>query len=1090
MSYKFHDYVNVNDMILVLNKNEFDFSTNGYKKRNSLVQFDTNQEYTVKLIEKEFREYELTFTTFEHKINFTSFNLNSLVNYYYKDNIVILNQKCKLDNIFIREIDSERSYYYRLFCDYDNSEQKSYCEANYDFTNTKYNTFQFFIGNPRNDNLLSNYFLLKENKKIFNAIKDSTFSLGYKNSIVTITSENFPMDHINFTEIDKENYIFSKDFIKIHEDLIQFNLEESNITKNYLTKLERIDHPYDRIGITIKNYTTNMEIIERECGEYLISYIDACIPCDIFAQISDINKDKIWYQDGVCVSSCNFSAGYSISSHSKHYCYKCDLRTKINDYEYVCGCLEGTVKSFDDDCCYLPESDEIKDLLNKKKNAQCYREDGKTHNYCNNDNTQSCDTYSVSGYLFPKCICKEGFTGKYCEFSDTSINLPNKMDIILSNSKEEIDDGNITIISNIRGVIFFLELDGKEYMTNLLSYIDRYIYGCIKNIENIINGKKNKTSPQIYDVLELAIYFLKYRITYSNSARNLQEDKDNLDYILKYVHYANFYGNKNISQKYNIQSDGLDLTTFITYKKNSINSDDFRHEMGNTEIFKIMEYIDINTNTDEDLIFVTLINGTLFEQNDKDNIFGIKAYFSTNNSIEEDDLSKLNNLTYYVSSKDIHFNFHLAQYYQNKKINIYDKKDQAFVEPCYLSKEFDFDLTQKYRKKNVFQKLYYGSEVCNYNTFLSNINTLQFNCNQFDEIKKIENLYYGILYFNIQKDEIGNANKVYNLPTKCTKKIENLGGNFAFWLFLIICALEILYIIGINILTLGSLKRISFRKGLVHDELYYHIQRIEKDEEENSNDAQLSKNGEKKNVTLKTSRFSITDNNINVEIDKYNKNLVECILLNFKELHPVATLFRVSIISPLILHSWFFVFNSLALFGFNALIYYEGLIEKRIYDKKRNNFDYPMRKEFHKIILSILCQIVLTLLIKLLIMVKLEQRQNLKISLTKCTLKGREEINNDIVSRVEQFQDEMLVRRLIGAFIILVLLIFFFYYSVAFCGIYIKTQINWFYSGIWSLFWNWVVFSPIYIVIISYIENKKYNSFDPLVYNLKRLFFF
>ena len=373
---------------------------------------------------------------------------------------------------------------------------------------------------------------------------------------------------------------------------------------------------------------------------------------------------------------------------------------------------------------------------------------------------------------------------------------------------------------------------------------------------------------------------------------------------------------------------------------------------------------------------------------------------------------------------------------------------------------------------------------------MANINTLQFNCIQFDEIKKIENLYYGILYFNIQKDEIGNANKVYNLPTKCTKKIENLGGNFAFWLFLIICALEILYIIGINILTLGSLKRISFRKGLVHDELYYHIQRIEKDEEENSNDAQLSKNGEKKNVTLKTSRFSITDNNINVEIDKYNKNLVECILLNFKELHPVATLFRVSIISPLILHSWFFVFNSLALFGFNALIYYEGLIEKRIYDKKRNNFDYPMRKEFHKIILSILCQIVLTLLIKLLIMVKLEQRQNLKISLTKCTLKGREEINNDIVSRVEQFQDEMLVRRLIGAFIILVLLIFFFYYSVAFCGIYIKTQINWFYSGIWSLFWNWVVFSPIYIVIISYIENKKYNSFDPLVYNLKRLFFF
>ena len=192
-------------------------------------------------------------------------------------------------------------------------------------------------------------------------------------------------------------------------------------------------------------------------------------------------------------------------------------------------------------------------------------------------------------------------------------------------------------------------------------------------------------------------------------------------------------------------------------------------------------------------------------------------------------------------------------------------------------------------------------------------------------------------------------------------------------------------IIGINILTLGSLKHVSFIKGLENDELFIYIKESKnknnKDDEENSNDAQLSKNGEKNNITLKTSRYSITENNNNIGKDANDKKLPDYILMNFKELHPLANLFRVSIISPLILNSWLFVFNSLALFGFNALLYYEGLIEKRIYDKKRNNFDYPMRKEFHKIILSILCQIVLTLLIKLLIMVKLEQRQNLKISL-------------------------------------------------------------------------------------------------------------
>ena len=40
---------------------------------------------------------------------------------------------------------------------------------------------------------------------------------------------------------------------------------------------------------------------------------------------------------------------------------------------------------------------------------------------------------------------------------------------------------------------------------------------------------------------------------------------------------------------------------------------------------------------------------------------------------------------------------------------------------------------------------------------------------------------------------------------------------------------------------------------------------------------------------------------------------IEMIISNFKELHPIATLWRVSIISPLIIHSWFFVFNSLIL---------------------------------------------------------------------------------------------------------------------------------------------------------------------------------
>ena len=102
------------------------------------------------------------------------------------------------------------------------------------------------------------------------------------------------------------------------------------------------------------------------------------------------------------------------------------------------------------------------------------------------------------------------------------------MEIILS--YKEINDENIIIISNIRGIIFFLEKYGIEYIQYILSYAEKYIEKSINNLKKIIN-KSKKATPQIYDVLELSLYFLKYKIIYSESPRNLQEDKDNLNYI-------------------------------------------------------------------------------------------------------------------------------------------------------------------------------------------------------------------------------------------------------------------------------------------------------------------------------------------------------------------------------------------------------------------------------------------------------------------------------------------------------------------------------------------------------------------------------
>lgn len=95
---------------------------------------------------------------------------------------------------------------------------------------------------------------------------------------------------------------------------------------------------------------------------------------------------------------------------------------------------------------------------------------------------------------------------------------------------------------------------------------------------------------------------------------------------------------------------------------------------------------------------------------------------------------------------------------------------------------------------------------------------------------------------------------------KWPKKIDSLDGNIAFWLFLIICVIAILYIIGINILTLGSLRKVSIRKGLVNDEIYYKFPRVSNGSENdsNSNDETLKK--EKRinlNLNLKIVKFQV-----------------------------------------------------------------------------------------------------------------------------------------------------------------------------------------------------------------------------------------
>ena len=1073
----------------------------GYKIMGSLNYIGCNSEngYDFNIIENIDDNYESNyiFTKLNTKKFCTDLNYN---NFVYKDNIVLKDQMCFLNNIYLGE-----ESMLKLNCEYDDNDDNNntiietiyYCNINQYIFNRANIIFNTYIK-------YGNIFL-KSNKtiNIFNPIYTSDFDIHFKEPSLSIISSNFDLRNISEIYIDGEKY--ETDFIyQINNNLtFIYYLPLNNTEKHNVTKLIRAEHSDDR-NTTIKHIDLNLEIKEIECPEFLVPYHTQCYQCSLLSLLNLIDSNKKYYENGQCVASCNYLNGYGIYDSKNFYCKKCEERTVTIDMNtgnkiYICSCLEGTVKSFEDSICYLPEDDEIIKLRNIQSSTQCYKADGVSHNYCKLNNTNKCVINSVNGNFFPNCICENNYIGKYCEFHKDNINITKNMDEILS-SNNELNEANITMISKIRGITYFLESDTNAYIKQLNEKdIDTYINSTMTLIDEIKMGRK--TLPQIFDIIELALAFLRYRINNSNNLRNLQtiNDKENMINILDNLHYLNVMGNINKTHEFKIQTDKLNLTTFIVYKKNDLIDDYFKEEMTNMDFFKIKEYIDINI-TEDDLIFITLMNSSLYQlekQNSNNNNIGVKAFFSSSRDLTGiNDIINKTNFSLYISSSLIHFNLDLAEYYFNKDIKIYDKNDKVFVDPCFLSENFDFDLTQKYIKKNIFQKINYGNDYCKYVNFDYKYKRLELLCDNFSLIDNYANkLFYGVIEININKVSIKDENKVYNLPTKCSNRIKGLGNNIAFWFYLFICFLEIIYCIGISILTFGSLKNVSLKKGLVQDDFYKIIPFKENSSNNNdfiSNSIDICKN--KANEENKNDLFKYNEKldiaSVSTLMVNYNKSFLFCLKQNFKELHPILTLCRVSILSPLILSSIIFVFNTLILFGFNALLYYEALIEKRIYDKKRNNFGYPMKKEFHKIILSILCQICLCIFVKLILIVTERQKNYFKNNLKNCAINNDKYLNNDIILKIQQFQNDMFYRRIISTCIMTVIVIFFFYYSVAFCAVYIKTQRNWFFSGIWTLFWNWVIFAPIYITIISFIEYQRNDENDSLVYYMKRLFFF
>ena len=570
----------------------------------------------------------------------------------------------------------------------------------------------------------------------------------------------------------------------------------------------------------------------------------------------------------------------------------------------------------------------------------------------------------------------------------------------------------------------------------------------------------------VIEYVGLSFLYLTY---YNNQIRLLENDKDKNDTSLPPQQYINtlanetydkyvrlmLYLNRSISDIENNYEDvyilvPVSLNTYIYIWTNNIYSLQKYKELS---ISSKVPYLDMKPHTIVQYSgFNEIYMEVAFHQNISNTIENytnpskIARFKRTNinekeNSYDQEDIEDDYTILFDLSENE-DFNKELYEYYGNKGIDIYNPNDKAFKDSCFISKNFDYDLTQKFRKNNLFQhKTFVGlNDECKYGGY-----------NQ--ETGYVSMIYTSLDITGYQSKEfdLGNKNKEDNLVIKCAKEAKNLQDNLIVLIYLIVFVILVSFDILVFIFCVK--KRINADNALKNDdfEICQHVN-VESNEGVDPNQIKLS-----------------------------TKGLWEIITKNFMTLHPLLRIFSPSIIQPQLFNVTILFFNLFLFFGLNAFYYNifdESMIEKRIFDKHRNNMIYPIRNEFLKIVYSILTSIILTLIIRIINFTKYEKKKQIQEDL-------RTKSKDDVI---EYYSNKMFKRRLFAGMIMLIISIFLTFYVCVFCLIYVNTQKVWLYSGIWTILINWIIFSNIYIILISVIENL--IGSDKISYLMKQLFIF
>ena len=792
-----------------------------------------------------------------------------------------------------------------------------------------------------------------------------------------------------------------------------------------------------------------------DCGNYYLFKEQK--QCYLSCDPSNFNVNKsIFEENKSCVYSCNSNNGYGRENKQSNKCYQCSSK---NQYLSDGICITNTSIKWE-------VNDESK-KIDLCENITC--------------GNQSETDSSLIGTCFVKeneaqCLCPPSLKGEKC--STNKINdilsdygLDNLTDnngtlkagdgeddlIIKSNKNDDDDDEPIINVKSekaMKNVKEISELVKQPVVVQQMKPV------AVKSLFHTVGTTITKMMDGIIDMNSNIIFLFDLATNLVRSTLKIRRIKrlrflmgidrflDEDDYDLDIEEFLNMVNNageiyKKITLE-EIKNDIFNESSFVIntnevrgihYYKWTNNKESFMkfNNILNKELNNDIHF-DLSSSIpkDENIVFIKIIlpddvYDLLIETNNNTKKSNIIVFnYENGNNI---DLSQYENISVYFPININEINYEKYKSYISKNIDIYKPNENVVQKTCYITEDFDSDLTQKFRRMEIYENKTFISKDCVYDSI--NIDTLKVKmvCKFNVEFNYSYSISEQFLDFDIQK--------VNNLPLKCGidfSFINKFWENFGFCIY-------------------GCLLLITIISCLIY--------------------SFLSK--KYRNVAVENDMKKI-----DLDFDM-GESLSFCKIVynNLFELYPLFNVFTVSNLNPFYLNISLFVFNIFIIFGANAIFYPEFLIEKRIFNNDRNKIYYPIIKEYIKILISIGASIIFNFIMKLIIIISVEKKNKLK-SYSNLEEKIRED-------KIHKFHMKFLGKRLIALILMLIISLGLFYYVVSFCMFYKQTQINWILGSIYSLLIEWIILAPINILIISIIQ---FNEKIDWTHYMKRLFLF